>query len=282
MRGVIARVLVVGALAAALVACGDDDEDGDVAAEETSTTSAAEGTTSPEAEGASATDFCDGVVAFNGAANEVELTPESSEAEVRSTGQELNEVWEPVRENAPESVADEVETLTGVLEQVAEGDGEAFQSDETFATYGTVLEGAVEECDFETTSVTGVNYAFEGVPATLPSGTVAVEFTNEATDEMHEFIAFRKNNPDQPTDEILSLPEEEGEQAITFAGAAFAPPGESSTTLVTLEPGSYVAVCFIPVGADPDAPPGPPEEGEEPVGGPPHFTQGMVAEFTVE
>lgn len=33
------------------------------------------------------------------------------------------------------------------------------------------------------------------------------------------------------------------------------------------DPGSYIAVCFIPIGG-----------GEE---GPPHFTGGMVAEFDV-
>ena len=53
------------------------------------------------------------------------------------------------------------------------------------------------------------------------------------------------------------------------------------------EPGRYVLMCFIPVGADPEeymtavaAAGGGKPEGV--AGGPPHFTAGMVAELTVE
>jgi hypothetical protein len=52
------------------------------------------------------------------------------------------------------------------------------------------------------------------------------------------------------------------------------------------EPGRYGVFCAIPVGADPDeyldaaatSQGGPPEVE----GGPPHFTQGMYGELTVE
>ena len=52
------------------------------------------------------------------------------------------------------------------------------------------------------------------------------------------------------------------------------------------EPGRYVVICAIPTGADPVAyfdpanqsPDGPPNVE----GGPPHFTQGMYADLTVE
>jgi len=52
------------------------------------------------------------------------------------------------------------------------------------------------------------------------------------------------------------------------------------------EAGRYVVLCAIPVGADPDevaaamqsATGGPPDLGD----GPPHFTEGMVAELVVE
>jgi uncharacterized cupredoxin-like copper-binding protein len=127
---------------------------------------------------------------------------------------------------------------------------------------------AIPSCDFESASVTGVDYAFEGVPETLPAGTVAVEFENASEEEEHEMVVFKKNDPNQSTEELFELPEEEAMGLITFAGFAFASPGESSSSLLTLEPGAYTMVCVIPVG------------GEE--GGPPHFTQGMTAEFTVE
>ena len=62
-------------------------------------------------------------------------------------------------------------------------------------------------------------------------------------------------------------------------GASFAAPGESDTLFVDLEPGRYVIVCFLPVGATPDNMEAL-ESGE--LQGPPHFTEGMVEEFTVE
>ena len=62
-------------------------------------------------------------------------------------------------------------------------------------------------------------------------------------------------------------------------GASFGAPGDSDTLFVDLEPGRYVIVCFLPVGATPDNMEAL-ESGE--LEGPPHFTQGMVEEFTVE
>jgi len=62
-------------------------------------------------------------------------------------------------------------------------------------------------------------------------------------------------------------------------GASFAAPGESDTLFVDLEPGGYVIVCFLPVGATPDNMEAL-ESGE--LQCPPHFTEGMVEEFTVE
>ena len=55
-------------------------------------------------------------------------------------------------------------------------------------------------------------------------------------------------------------------------GAAFAAPDESDTTFMRLEAGRYGGACFIPQGTTHDT------EGS----GPPHFTLGMFAEFTVE
>jgi hypothetical protein len=78
----------------------------------------------------------------------------------------------------------------------------------------------------------------------------------------------------------LALPEEEVESAVTFAGVAFAAPDAEAFAVVDLEPGSYVMVCFLPVGATPEVMAEMEATGEEPDGAP-HFTQGMVHEFTV-
>jgi hypothetical protein len=82
--------------------------------------------------------------------------------------------------------------------------------------------------------------------------------------------------------EILALPEEEAMTKVSFVGGTFAMPGDENNTgatFVDLTPGEYAFVCSVPVGATPDNIPA--LESGEFEGGPPHFTQGMVAEFTV-
>jgi hypothetical protein len=61
-------------------------------------------------------------------------------------------------------------------------------------------------------------------------------------------------------------------------GFVFAPPSLGSWVKVDLDPGRYVALCFIPVGTTPDMiqSGAPPAEDT-----PAHFMEGMVTEFTV-
>ena len=73
--------------------------------------------------------------------------------------------------------------------------------------------------------------------------------------------------------ELLALPEEEAMAKVDMVAAVFAPPGDESYSVADLEAGDYAMVCFIPTGASEENP-----EGT----GPPHFIQGMLAEFTVE
>jgi len=141
-------------------------------------------------------------------------------------------------------------------------------------------------------NITAVNYSFGDVPATVEAGT-RLTLTNAAEDEAHELVLFRiVDGEERPLSEILALPEEEAQTLTTFQGVAFAFPGEETSypegdTTVN-EAGRYAIVCFIPVGGDiakmKEALANRDEEAAEPPDlgdGPPHFTQGMAAEFTV-
>ena len=136
-------------------------------------------------------------------------------------------------------------------------------------------------------TITGVEYSYQGVPATAKVGTV-VTFTNGGK-ELHELVIFRRNDGVITSlEELIAMPQEESDKLVTISPiVAIAAPGESAPEPITLEqPGSYIFICFIPVGttslptgdpngsADPNASPAVP-------GGPPHFTKGMVAELTV-
>jgi hypothetical protein len=50
---------------------------------------------------------------------------------------------------------------------------------------------------------------------------------------------------------------------------------------VQFNEGRYGPVCFFPVGSTPEALAAA-EESSQDIEAPPHFTQGMLAEFTVE
>jgi hypothetical protein len=117
-------------------------------------------------------------------------------------------------------------------------------------------------------------------------------------------------------EELLALPEEESESMVTFLGENFAFPGDVGHKVVDFTAGRHVALCFIPEGTTAEnfeqmieegeeeegsvpegsipegtMPPGSsvPAEGSAPAAGsapggeehPPHFTLGMVQEFTV-
>lgn len=248
-------------LALGVAACGSDDDDA------ASTTTAAVGTDGEQAAGIDA--FCDGLIDFNGAATSLEIDDTTPDEEVKAAGAELAEIFAPVRDNAPEDLSDTATELAQIVDDLKAGDAESFSSDASFELYTSFVSSAGEVCPFEEVAVTGVDYAFEGVPATISSGSKTFVFTNDSEAEQHEMIIIRRNDGvDLTFEEIANLPEEETEDMVQFIGAAFAPPGGESSTLGMLSPGDYAMFCFIPVGG-----------GED---GPPHFTQGMLQEFTVE
>jgi hypothetical protein len=185
-----------------------------------------------------------------------------------AVGAQLSPLSETIATEAPDDLTDAAEEIDGAVQSLNEGDAEAFNADSVIETYGELLSGSSEPCEFEEVAVTGVDYAFEGVPESMDAGTVSFTFTNEG-EEPHEMLIFRKvDGVTESFDEIFSGPEEESEGKIEFTGATFAEPGQEGAALTDLSTGDYAMVCFVPVGG-----------GEE---GPPHFTEGMVQEFKVE
>lgn len=262
------RVALVAMLALGAVACAGGTTTTEVTTPDTTevTTAAGGGTTDVAA-------ACDAIVDFNSAVFAVDTAGATGE-ELAATGEQLSAIWAPIAENPPADLSDEVGQISAALEDLAAGDPTAFDSEDTSATYFGVMGAIVDGCDFEALSATAVDYAFEGIPATVPAGVLALELTNEGS-EVHEMIIFQKPDGDtRSAGELLNDPAMEGSAP---SGFALAVPGETAVGLAELAAGNYFAVCFIPVGTTSFA--GPPAEGEE--SGPPHFTQGMVTEFTV-
>lgn len=137
-------------------------------------------------------------------------------------------------------------------------------------------------------ALTGIDYAFIGVPESVAAGTV-VSFKNTSTTEVHEVIALRvKDGDTRPMASLLALPEAERDQAAEFRGVVVAFPGEEGFApagpLTLSQPGRYLLVCTIPTGADPVEYREKAKSATGPVevqGGPPHVAKGMVAELKV-
>lgn len=98
----------------------------------------------------------------------------------------------------------------------------------------------------EVIPVTGVDFAFEGIPAQVPAGPVSFEFTNEG-EAAHEMAVF-KLGEGVDMDELLARDEEPTDEEAQEVGFTFAPPGEGGVYLNAedLTPGTYAVVCFIP------------------------------------
>jgi len=153
-------------------------------------------------------------------------------------------------------------------------------------------------------NVHAVDYAYQGVPQTLPSGEVRFSFTNDSKNEAHQMELFRINDGvNESFDQILAEDEAQqkkeqqqnqqqqnqpngqgGQQGtqnppanqtppppkMTFFADTGADPGSAAKMdlIGKLPPGRYGMVCFLPVN------------GDEANG--PHYKKGMKAEFTVK
>lgn len=175
-------------------------------------------------------------------------------------------VGECIRLSAPAGLDAAIAPLTDVFVALGEGDAKPFDSMEAFEGYSGLVTDWSTACRYTTVDVEAGDYWFKGFEEPIEAGTVGFVITNISESEMHEVVMFKKNDPEQSAEEILALEESEMETAVTFVAAGFASPGGTGSALAELDAGAYTAVCFVPIG------------GED---GPPHFTAGQVAEFTV-
>lgn len=124
-------------------------------------------------------------------------------------------------------------------------------------------------CGFTQLSVTAQDYAYGGIPASLAAGTIALKLTNLSSDVPHEIVVSRIAPSADTSDPaaLLALPAKKAAKVLEFRQYARVAPGESAVSITPLEPGTYVAGCFLPTSDE--------------KGAPPSFTEGMYATFQV-
>jgi uncharacterized cupredoxin-like copper-binding protein len=179
----------------------------------------------------------------------------------------VNGLLDVVARTAPPEIADAVDTAVPAFKENPE---DAFEDPAVEEAVGEIEAFEYESCGYEQLSVTLQEYEFGGVPAEVKKGTTAFRLTNQGS-EAHEFFVLRLKRGTS-VDELAAADESEFDDLAQEIGGGFALPGdEGYATMNFRRPGRYAAVCFIPVGTTEAA------EGT----GPPHLTQGMVAEFKV-
>lgn len=277
--GRVALVISAAALTFGVAACGSDDDGGDAAS---ATTVAAAPTTAAAAPTTGATDV---TTAGSGEGASVEAFCQAElEAEAASESDDPGPAFEAFIAAAPEDIRGAAEALVAAGQEGAQGP--AFSQ-----AYGEVIQYMKDNCGFNEMEVTGADYSFEGVPAELEAGELIITFENTG-EELHEVLLYRINDDTtESVQELLAIEDEEALMSkVTQVGGAFAFPGDTSFGTANLEqPGRYLAVCAIPVGLTPEVaeqfPDDPeatvPPDASLPELGPPHHTEGMVAEFTV-
>lgn len=264
--------LAAVALSAGVVACGGDDDD-----DAADTTAAAAPTTAAAAPGTTAAS--DGTA--GGEASVEAFCQAEVEAEMAANLGDpaaAGPAFEALIAAAPEDIR---ATAEEVVANAEAGPG----SPEFDEPYGELIDYVRANCGFSEMEVVAADYSFTGVPTELPAGGVIITMENTG-EELHEvFLARINDDTTESAQELLQLGEEELFSKITPAGFAFSFPGATGVGTGMLEPGNYIAVCNIPVGLTPEVAelvPGPDATLPPDVTlGPPHHTQGMVAEFTV-
>ena len=132
----------------------------------------------------------------------------------------------------------------------------------------TVLEAGATAATEPTAelTVTMKDYLID-FPETLPAGPRIIKVINNGPD-VHELNLLRLEDGKTAEDVSQYLAAPKGPPPfVPIGGINGMEPGASGYVELDLEPGTYVAICYIPT---------PKSEGH------PHFTRGMIKEFTVQ
>lgn len=243
-------VVTFALMAVLLAGCSDADEP-----------KVADETPAPEQTSVSHDVFCESAVAmedgiFRTATGREPLRP-------------VQPLVDQVEASAPAELESEVAAVVEAARQTLSTGDDAALRDPAFGTSEEHIDAWItDNCGFETVEVSAVEYAFEGVPNTVPAGISTFHFRNDGA-EAHEMLTVRLKDEAVSARDLTSLSEEEASKAVEYIGSAFAGPGVTDADSRDLAAGRYALVCLLPIGE------GAPDD-------PSHFDRGMWAEFTVK
>lgn len=199
-------------------------------------------------------------------------SPEEVAAEFAEYEARLEPPLKAVEQSVPPAVQQDIATIARQARYAVATNDEAPLDIPEFATATNRLRTfLISECGFEQVRVTALDYRFEGIPPTLPAGTVAFTLADQGA-EPHQLGVYRINEGvPQPFQELVVLPQEQRDVVLTEAEVISTSPGDAATEFMNLIPGRYGAACLVSQGSTSTV------DGT----GPPHAALGMIVEFTV-
>ncbi len=192
-------------------------------------------------------------------------------ARITEYARELRTLVREAAAAAPAKTRVDLRTVADALEEVVKADGDLTKRTTPAVKAATARAHAFDlaNCGWKRVDVAGVEFAFQGLPPSVPAGVVSFELTNKGTFD-HVLELYRVNGEDTAAAlEFLSggVPTKEDLAKLTDLGSAFAREGEQGYVVRELEPGRYVAACLIPLNTTPATT---------------HASRGMLAEFEVD
>jgi hypothetical protein len=178
---------------------------------------------------------------------------------------------------APPEIATQLQAVVEAVRGSLQGGPPPFEDPNFASNFNALQEYRYNSCGYRQLDVTGIEYEFQGLPKTLPTGPVAIRFTDTGA-ELHELQIFRVKAKDS-VKKIIRLSEKEQRSKIEEVDTVRATQGETVYTIVDFSrPGRYGAVCHLPVGSTSV------EAAEEAGKDHPksHAQEGMYATITVE
>jgi hypothetical protein len=200
-------------------------------------------------------------------------TPEQLQATVKEfwTRQEL--ILVSMDQQAPDEIKADIGTLLAQARQgAATGDVGTFSSPDLIAADRNLHQYLLQECGYEQMTISATDQAYQDLPSAMPAGTVAITLRNQGQDAHQAVISRANDGVTQPYRDILVLPPDQQLRMATALGLVQADPGQTDTVFLRLTAGRHGAVDFLPQGTTSAGMPG---------SGPPHYTLGLVDEFTV-
>ena len=202
---------------------------------------------------------------FNSAPDNNGPTP----AQIQQAQSQLVALFDQGAKTAPPAITDQVKMIDDAVHTDL---GAALNNPVLVDAVSKIDAYALKNCGYHVVNVTAKEYRFQGVPKTLKTGLVVINFKNVGA-ESHEIVLARILTSDS-VKSIIALPNDQASAKVESLGATGADPGKSSVGYYQItKTGRYAAVCLIPQGTTSNSQPGT---------GPAHSTLGMYSEFTVK